>query len=285
MNDEVDFRRESLNKVAFGIAAMFGIYWIYSIFIADKLSISNSFKPITGYILLYAIGLETFLFITRKTDEQEYAKNKVSSKTLLICFLLQFTALMIRAIIGFFEKDASTDDLITLSPYMIFMLLIFAPVVEELVFRHLFATRLLKYGERFYILASALCFALVHGFSLGFQGMIYPFFLGLIYAYLMVKSGNIILVMIMHALSNLFGSILIQFFIGVSKEATIIYMILLIVLGVTGSVLFLRNKEKIVLDGTPGLVNKAVLKDVITNKGILFFIAFTVIIVLLKRSI
>ena len=50
---------------------------------------------------------------------------------------------------------------------------------------------------------------------------------GLIYAYLMVKSGNIILVMIMHALSNLFGSILIQFFIGVSKEATIIYMILL----------------------------------------------------------
>ena len=33
------------------------------------------------------------------------------------------------------------------------------------------------------------------------------------------------------------------------------------------------------------LVNKAVLKDVITNKGILFFTAFTVIIVLLKRSI
>ena len=285
MNDEVDIRRESLNKVAFGIAAMFGIYWIYSIFIADKLSISSGFKPITGYVLLYAIGLEVFLFIARKTDEQAYAKSKVSSKTLLICFLLQFTALMIRAIIGILEKDASTDDLITLSPYMIFMLLIFAPVVEELVFRHLFATRLLKYGERFYILVSALCFALVHGFSLGFQGMIYPFFLGLIYAYLMVKSGNIILVMIMHALSNLFGSILIQFFIGVSKEATIIYMILLMVLGVIGLVLFFRNRKNISLDGTPGLFDKAVLKEVFTNKGILFFTAFSIIIVLLKRLV
>ena len=80
MNDEVDIRRESLNKVAFGIAAMFGIYWIYSIFIADKLSISSGFKPITGYVLLYAIGLEVFLFIARKTDEQAYAKSKFPPK-------------------------------------------------------------------------------------------------------------------------------------------------------------------------------------------------------------
>lgn len=285
MGNEVDNRSTDLNKVALGIAGMFGIYWIYTAFIAGQLSISSGLKTAIGMLLLYAIGLGIFLFFTRKIDKQKYAKNKVPTKTLLICFLLQFTALMVRVAIGFLEKDSSTDDIFTISPLMLFMLLIFNPIVEELVFRHLFATRLLKHGERFYILVSAFCFAIVHGFSLGFQGTIYPFLLGLIYAYLMVKTGNLILVMIMHALSNLFATVMIQFLFSVSKEAALIYMILLMVLAVIGLVLFLRNRKNIVLDGTPEIFDKAVLKEVFTNKGILFFTAFSVIIVLLKRLV
>ena len=162
------------------------------------------------------------------------------------------------------------------------MLLLFNPVVEELVFRKLFARKLLKYGERFYILASSFCFAVVHGVSLGIPQIVYTFILGMIWSYLTVKTGDIKLAIFMHGLSNLFGSIITQALLGISLTAAGIYSMILFLLGITGFVLFLVNRKKIVLDGSTGLVKKAVIKDVLANKGVLFFAGLTGIVMLLK---
>lgn len=62
MGNEVDNRSTDLNKVALGIAGMFGIYWIYTAFIAGQLSVSSALKTAIGMVLLYAIGLGIFLF-------------------------------------------------------------------------------------------------------------------------------------------------------------------------------------------------------------------------------
>ncbi len=61
-----------------------------------------------------------------------------------------------------------------------------------------------------------------------------------------------------------------------------IYSMILFLLGITGLVLFLVNRKKIVLDGSTGLVKKAVIKDVLANKGVLFFAGLTGIVMLLK---
>lgn len=282
----MDQKGKDLTRVSLGIAAMFVIYWIYTYFIKQYLPIPDEAKTATGLIALYVIGLGVFAFVIHKIPTQKFEKKKISPQTILLCFLLQFTALlaamlfmMISTALGL---NSASTDIDAISRSMLFRLLLFNPVMEEFVFRKLFADKLLQYGERFYILVSAFCFAIVHGVAIGIPQVAYTFVLGLIWAYLVVKTGDIKLAVILHALSNLFGSVITQTLSGISMAATGMYSMLLMILGIVGLVLFLINKKKIVLDGDAGLFRKAVIKDVFTNKGIWFYTALTVIVMLLK---
>lgn len=279
-------KAKDLEKVSFGIASMFGIYWIYSCFIKQYLPINEGFKTVIGLVLLYVIGLGLFILITHKIPAHKYEKKNISFKTVLLCFLLQFTSILVLTVIvnvsTAFGINSTSTNITTTSLYMLFMLLVFNPIIEEIVFRKLFADKLLKYGESFYILVSSFCFAILHGVSLGIAQIVYTFILGLIWSYLMVKTGDIKLVIIMHALSNLFGGIISQTLLGLSMIAAGIYSMLLIILGVVGLILFLNNKKKIVLDGNKGLIKKTVIKDMLTNKWIIFYIVLTVIVMILK---
>lgn len=279
-------KKKTLEKVSLGIAIMFGIYWIYSIFIQNSLNIQPIFKTIIGLVSLYGIGLFLFIKIIRKVPNTKLTKNKVSGKTIILCFLLQFTAIIIMSIITNIIAKISgqelSTDLNTLTPYMLFMLLIFNPIVEEFVFRKLFADKLLKYGELFYILVSSFCFAIVHGVSLGIPQIIYTFILGMIWSYLVVKTGSIKLSIILHSLSNLFGSIILQSLQGISMEVLGMYSMFMMLLGIIGLICFIKNKKNIVLDNQNKLFDKNILKDMFTNKGIIFYMILTIAMMILK---
>lgn len=279
-------KKKTLEKVSLGIAIMFGIYWIYSIFIQNSLNIQPIFKTIIGLVSLYGIGLFLFIKIIRKVPNTKLTKNKVSGKTIILCFLLQFTAIIIMSIITNIIAKISgqelSTDLNTLTPYMLFMLLIFNPIVEEFVFRKLFADKLLKYGELFYILVSSFCFAIVHGVSLGISQIIYTFILGMIWSYLVVKTGSIKLSIILHSLSNLFGSIILQSLQGISMEVLGMYSMFMMLLGIIGLICFIKNKKNIVLDNQNKLFDKNILKDMFTNKGIIFYMILTIAMMILK---
>lgn len=279
-------KKKTLEKVSLGIAIMFGIYWIYSIFIQNSLNIQPIFKTIIGLVSLYGIGLFLFIKIIRKVPNTKLTKNKVSGKTIILCFLLQFTAIIIMSIITNIIAKISgqelSTDLNTLTPYMLFMLLIFNPIVEEFVFRKLFADKLLKYGELFYILVSSFCFAIVHGVSLGKPQIIYTFILGMIWSYLVVKTGSIKLSIILHSLSNLFGSIILQSLQGISMEVLGMYSMFMMLLGIIGLICFIKNKKNIVLDNQNKLFDKNILKDMFTNKGIIFYMILTIAMMILK---
>ncbi len=276
-------KMKDLEKVSIGIATMFGIYWIYSYFIKGHLAIADSVKTIIGLVLLYVVGLGVFAYITRSIPACKYEKGTVSFKTVILCFLLQFTAIFVLTmLVNVSGANGTASDINATSLYMLFMLLVFNPVIEEFIFRKLFADKLLKYGERFYILVSSFCFAIVHGVSLGIPQIVYTFILGMIWSYLMVKTGDIKLVIIMHALSNLFGSIITQTLMGVSMMVVGLYSMFLILLGIIGFILFFVNKKKIILDEENGLLRKTVIKDLLTNKGIIFYILITVIVACVK---
>ena len=279
--------KKDLEKVSLGIGIMFGIYWIYSVFIQNNLNIQPVFKTIIGLISLYGVGLFAFIKIISKIPNTKIEKGKVSGKTITLCFLLQFTAIIIMSIItniiGSISGQEISTELNTLTPYMIFMLIIFNPIVEEFVFRKLFADKLLKYGELFYILVSSFCFAIVHGVSLGIPQIVYTFILGMIWSYLVVKTGNIKLSVILHSLSNLFGSIVSQVLNGISIEVLGMYSMVMILLGIIGFISFLKNKKKVVLDNKNKLWDKSIIKEMFTNKGILIYISITIIMILCKN--
>ena len=202
---------------------------------------------------------------------------------MILCFLLQFTAIFVLTVLVNVSGTNGTASAINAtSLYMLFMLLIFNPIIEEIVFRKLFADKLLKYGEKFYILVSSFCFAIVHGVSLGIPQIVYTFILGMLWSFLMVKTGDIRLVIIMHALSNLFGSVIAQTLMGVSMIAAGLYSMLLILLGIIGLILFLVNKKNINLDEEKGLFRKEIIKDMLTNKGIVFYVVVTALVMCLK---
>lgn len=280
-------KKKSLEKVSLGIAVMFGIYWIYSIFIQNSLNIQPIFKTIIGLVSLYGMGLLLFIKIISKISNTKFEKNKVNGKTIVLCFLLQFTAIIIMSIITNIVTNISGQelsvDLNALTPYMLFMLLIFNPIIEEFVFRKLFADKLLKYGELFYMLVSSFCFAIVHGVSLGIPQIIYTFILGMIWSYLVVKTGSIKLSIILHSLSNLFGSIIIQTLQGISMEVLGMYSMFMMLLGIIGLICFIKNKKNIVLDNQNKLFDKNILKDIFTNKGIIVYIILTITMIILKN--
>jgi len=196
---------------------------------------------------------------------------------------LQFTAILVLTVlvnIADYVGDIGTSaEINATSGIMPFLLLVFNPVMEEVVFRKLFADKLLKYGERFYVAVSAFCFALVHGVSLGIPQVMYTFILGMMWAYLFAKTGDIKIVIVMHALSNLFGSIITQTLLEISEVAAGVYSMGLMALGILGLVLFMVHKKKLLLDGEAGLFRGTMVKEILTNKGILFYMVLTAVTV------
>ncbi len=282
---EYDKNRD-LTKAVLGIAAMFGVYWLYTFFLSHFLRISGFLKNVLGLGVLYIVGLGIFLYINKDVPKVKYEKRPVSTGTLITCLMLQFTALIIVALLVTLNLSLGGDAVpmedFALSPYVLFMLLLFAPVMEEVVFRHLLAQNLLKHGERFFLLVSAYCFAIIHGVSLGWPQIIYTFILGLIWAYLIIKTGNLLLAIVFHALSNFFGNIITQILVEISQLYLGIYTIVIVIFAIVGIVLFFRNRKNIVLDGTPGIMDKAVIIEILKNPAIIFFTLLTLITMTLK---
>lgn len=278
---------KDLEKVALGIALMFGVYWLYAYFLQDRLDLQAGVEKVLGLVSLYGVGLGLFLLMIKGIPGGKLGeRRKLPGKQLILCFLLQFSAIMIMSvlvnILSAFGIEVSTTEINAVSPYMLFMLLVFNPITEEFVFRKLFAEKLLKYGERFYVLASAFCFAIVHGVSLGIPQVLYTFILGLIWGYVMAKTGDFKLVVVLHALSNLFGAVLLQLFMGIAMPLAGVYSILLMATGAVGLSIFMANCRKVVLDGEPGLVKNDVLKSIFINKGIWVYIVLTVVVMVVK---
>ncbi len=285
-----------LEKVGFGIALMFGVYWLYVYFLQDRLNLPVGIEKLLGLVSLYGVGLSLFWLATndiseswRKCDRvsgSQCERIKLPGSQLVLCFLLQFSAIMIMSvlvnILGVFGVEIATAEIDAVSPYMLFMLLVFNPIAEEFVFRKLFADKLLKYGERFFIFVSAFCFAIVHGVSLGGPQVIYTFILGLIWGYVMVKTRDFKLVVLLHSLSNLFGSVLLQLFLGIAMPLAGVYSILLMATGAVGLSIFMANRKGVVLDGESGMVRGEVLKSLFTNKGIWFYVVLTVVMMVVK---
>ncbi|MFR2332489.1 MAG: lysostaphin resistance A-like protein, partial [Flavonifractor plautii] len=87
-------------------------------------------------------------------------------------------------------------------PFQLLLAGLIAPAAEELLFRRLLLRRLRPYGERFALVASALCFGLFHG---NLNQFFYAFLLGLVLAELALSTGCLWQAVLLHALVNLFS--------------------------------------------------------------------------------
>ena len=129
--------------------------------------------------------------------------------------------------------------------FFLVLLLLFNPIFEELLFRKLTLDRLLVLGKKPAILISAVLFALPHVISVGVPQMFYTFVLGIVWGYVTVKTGKLWPAMVLHSLSNIYGSY-IPLLAKTTVPTTVLFMLVyLIVMPLLAILLLVRWKRRL----------------------------------------
>lgn len=90
------------------------------------------------------------------------------------------------------------------SPLKILVMVILAPLLEELICRKLLIDRTVRYGEKLSVLMSGLIFGLLHQNLFQF---FYAFALGGLFAYVYIRTGRIRYTVILHTIINFMGAV------------------------------------------------------------------------------
>jgi membrane protease YdiL (CAAX protease family) len=123
-------------------------------------------------------------------------------------FLAQFPLAVLIKILNINTPATTAEDILAQPLFYGFLLLVFAPVMEEILFRKIFFDRLMVLGTKPAILLSALFFALPHIISQGPAQFFYTFVLGLSFGFVAARTKKVWPCMILHSLSNLYCGIL-----------------------------------------------------------------------------
>ena len=92
-----------------------------------------------------------------------------------------------------------------MNPIKVVVMVILAPIFEELIFRKLMLDRISKYGEKMAIFFTALAFGLLHQNLFQF---FYAFGVGLVFGYIYMRTGRIRYSIILHAIINFMGAVI-----------------------------------------------------------------------------
>ena len=165
----------------------------------------------------YVVGFPIFLLITRNIKSMPGQKKKMRVSEFLSLFLIAELALTVGSLIGttfseFFailtNKEATNvvDELVSDAPILLIILVvvIIAPIVEELVFRKILLDKLSRYGSGVAITVTSIAFGLFHT---NFDQFFYAVGLGFILGFIYLKTKNIVYPIIMHMLVNFMGSV------------------------------------------------------------------------------
>ena len=167
---------------------------------------------------LYFLGMPVFLLIIKgipEGTEPERQKEKLNVGKfvliLLVCFgatyLLNFFTMAIIFVFNTLRDSnyvSGLDSLVETGGML--QSVLFGAVVpalgEEFIFRYMLRRKMKGCGDRTYILFSALCFAMFHT---NFAQIFYAFAIGVVFAYVYLRTGSIWYSVTLHFLLNLVG--------------------------------------------------------------------------------
>lgn len=248
-------KREA-NIILISLSIMYLISWAI-----DKVVI-NFFNNniILRYVGLYIIGFSAFLALTSKMQTVNRIKKPVLKKHILILFMAQFFYLLITIISNLIFKIKINDLKITNFKYL--MIIIIGPIFEEYVFRKTIAE---KYSGNF-ILFSTITFAFVHIISKNISLALAALYSGLIWSILYYITNSFMLTSAFHILQNLFIMFISDILIKTNEKLLGLYIITLVIVGVLGLILLIKNQAEILPD-------KKFNNEFLKTKGFLIFIA------------
>ncbi len=247
---------------------------------------------------IYLVGFPISYLILRKADKQPIPKQNWSPRRLLavfpICVFLMYLGSLIGNLVTwlvslFIPSSSAANpilDLVSMDSlfWRILIMVIIAPIVEELLFRKLLIDRMHSFGEKRAVILSALMFGLFHG---NFTQMFYAFFLGLVFGYVYLRSGRLRYSIGLHMIINFMGSVIAPEMLthidvesldkldlaGSGVIPALIYFAILVILFFLGLILFFLRKRDIHYETAPRqLPKKGNIRLICLNPGMLLFL-------------
>lgn len=219
------FSRVFLGLTVYILALYFaytGIYFIISKFLSpeeyDSFIGNTVWSLILSSAAQYLVAFPIFLLMMVGIDKSgEKVQRKLSLSDFFILFLIGEALMYVGNLIGNLTNEFiggfmgevpenGLDIVISKTPmWLIFILMvIIAPIVEELIFRKLMIDRLSIYGDRMAIIFSALAFGFIHG---NLYQFFYATLLGALLGYVYTHTRNIKYSIYMHMIINFLGSV------------------------------------------------------------------------------
>lgn len=295
------FSKIGLNYTFFGVFAI-----IMQIIIINIIGFTNpiilndiNLTSIIASVCNYILPLPIFLYLMNKLEKQEINSNKLTIKKFIVYIAISLTLMWIGNLIGLtiteilgnlIQSEIANPIVETIDSSSIYtnllLMVIMAPIFEEIIFRKLLIDRTIKYGKGVSILLSALIFGLFHG---NLNQFFYAFLIGGFFAYVYIKTGKIIYTILLHLTVNFFGSI-ISVIVGNSLNnmntmanlpiadagILIIYFLVYVLIVIVGVIGLLKNYKKISLL-KDNLIKKPYITSFINMGMICFYIYVTYI--------
>lgn len=271
-------KKDVLQRFSLGLSLMFGLYWLFALWIAPRLSLSSFMRTILGYGLLYGLG--SLIVYRLLVDQPSSTKPaiRLSAKTygllfLLVCFAITLLFVLVNVEIHLFRIEPINQDVRFESVFDYIVLLGLAPFFEELVLRKFLGDKLLIHGEALYLSASAFFFGLIHAPVTNWKVVLCTFYLGFLLAWIYAKTKSLATVYVYHALYNVIGGLLLTW-IGrfVSPEAMGLYSLMIIALGLFGLILLIIKRRSIDIDGRPTLFWPRAWRAILRTPGTYIFL-------------
>ena len=254
---------------------------------------------------MYLFAFPSCILLLRKLPGETPEKRPLTAKQFLtlipICFCLMYGGnLLGNWLSGLLSGGNAVNALdsyaMDTSPFKILVMVILAPLLEELICRKLLIDRTVRYGDKISVLMSGLIFGLLHQNLFQF---FYAFALGCLFGYVYVRTGRIRYTIILHTMINFLGAVVAPALIsmlnsdavaevmsnpnaaGMTTEALMeaapalmllsLYSMAMMALSVWGLVLLIINLRKLTWREPP-MPFKSALRASILNFGMIIYV-------------
>ena len=154
---------------------------------------------------------------------------------------------------------------------------ILSPIIEEMMFRGVMLNKLRRYGDKVAIITTAILFGLFHA---NFSQFFYAVALGMIFAYVALKTGTIKYSIILHIVVNIMGGVILPAAIGDGSNIVAVGCVGLALLAIViiGLVLLIKNRKNIsLLDGEIKLEKGTAFKTIWVNVGMILYVVISLV--------
>ena len=179
---------------------------------------SLNLKYLVNFMPMYLIAFPIYLLLSKPLETTPPEKHKMNVGQFLIaimmcegiaiCGSLIGTAIttFLTLIFGIETSSSLLTDGVFGEGQLIFCIVavLFAPAIEEFLFRKVLIDRIRKYGDGTAILLSGILFGLFHG---NFTQCFYAAGLGMFFAFIYIRTGKIQYTIGMHMVINFIGSV------------------------------------------------------------------------------